>query len=106
MLGTFRPVFLVCLTALFTVQLLGTACLDDGVRERSGGPLHAQDQLPGTMDGQTETDGSAGEGEWELALAQSDGLRVILRTDVCSVDHAPCPRTTFVSDWFRPPAHS
>ena len=79
------------------------ACFDDCLREWSTGPLHTQNQIPGGPDGQTETDGSQGEGELELALAQGDAFHVIPRTGACFVDSLSCPRNAFVSDWFRPP---
>jgi hypothetical protein len=39
----------------------------------------------------------------EMALAQGEGFSTILRTSSCAFDSLNCPRSTFVSDWFRPP---
>jgi hypothetical protein len=104
MLRTFRYLFLVVLMVLCTVQFLGAACSDDCLRQWSG-PLQAHDQIPGGgPDGQTETDGSQGEGELEFTLAQGDGVYIIPRTGACFLDSATSPRTAFVFDWFRPPA--
>jgi hypothetical protein len=93
------------LLALCAVQFLGTAWSDDCLRQWSSIPLHAQDQVPGTPDGQTESDQGEGELE-ELALAQGEAFRIIHLTRACSLDSASCPRTAFVSDWFRPPTLS
>ena len=93
----------VLLLALCAVQILGTACSDDCLRQWSASPVHAQDQLPGSPDGQTETDQGEGELE-ELALAQGEGFRIVHLARICVLDHASCPRTDFASDWFRPPA--
>jgi hypothetical protein len=103
MFRTIGPLFLFAFTILCAVQLLGMACSDDCLREWSSGPLHAHDQIPVGTDGQTETDGSQGEGELEMALAQGEGFSTILRTSSCAFDSLNCPRSTFVSDWFRPP---
>lgn len=103
MLRTIGPLFLFAFTVLCAVQLLGIACSDDCLREWSSGPLHAHDQIPGGTDGQPETDGSQGEGELELALAHGDGFHAIPRTGSCFFDSLDCPRSTFISDWFRPP---
>jgi hypothetical protein len=96
-----HKVFLLLL-ALCAVQFLGTGCSDDCLRQWSAGPLHAHDQLPGAPDGQTESDQGEGELE-ELALAQGEAFRIIHLTRTCILDSASCPRTDFVSDWFRPP---
>jgi len=104
MLRTIGPLFLFAFTVLCAVQLLGLACSDDCLREWSSCPLHAHDQIPGGTDGQPETDGSQGEGELELALAQGDGFHAIRRTGSCFFDNLNCPRSAFISDWFRPPA--
>jgi hypothetical protein len=58
--------------------------------------------MPGAADGQTD---QGGELE-ELALAQGEAFRIIHLAQLCSLDSASCPRTDFVSDWFRPPALS
>ena len=93
------------LLAVFTVQFLGTTCSDDCHRQWSPNPLHAHDQLPGTPDGQTESDQGKGELE-EFALAQGEAFRILPFARTCILDSASCPRTHFVSDWFRPPALS
>ena len=93
------------LLALCAVQFVNMACFDDCLRQWSTDPVHAHDQLPGSPDGQTESDQGEGELE-ELALAQGVGLRVIDLAQTCVPDHVRCPRTHFTSDWFRPPAHS
>jgi len=73
------------------------------LRQWSTSPVHAHDQLPGSPDGQTETD--PGEGEFEeLALAQGEAFRIIHLARACVLDNASCPRTDFAFDWFRPPA--
>ena len=91
------------LLALCAVQLMGTACSDECLRQWSASPVHAHDQLPGTPDGQTE--GDQGESELEeLALAQGEAFRIIHLARICVPDLASCPRTDFASDWFRPPA--
>lgn len=97
------PVFLFAFMVLCAVQLLGMACADDCLREWSTSPLQAQDRIPAGTDGQTETDGSQGEGELELAPAYGHGYHVIPRMARCVFDSLDCPRSTFVSDWFRPP---
>jgi hypothetical protein len=88
----------VLLLALCAVQFIGTACSDDCLRQGSPSPVHAQDQLPGSHDGQMEND----QGE-ELALAQGEAFRIVHLARTCILDHASCPRTEFASDWFRPP---
>lgn len=93
------------LFALCAAQFLGTGCSDDCLRQWSAGPLHAHDQLPGAPDGQTESDQGEGQLE-ELALAQGEGLRIIHLARTCVLDSTSCPRTDFVSDWFRPPTFS
>jgi hypothetical protein len=102
MLGQ-RVVFL--LLTMVAMQFLAMATADDWLRQGSAGPLEAHDQLPGTPDGQTESDQSEGELE-ELAFAQGQALRIIHLTRTCPVDNSSCPRTNFVSDWFRPPTLS
>ena len=96
-------VFFLLLLTVCAVQLMGTACADDCLRQWSTSPVHAHDQLPGSPDGQTETDPGEGELE-ELALAQGEGFRIIHLARTCILDTTSCPRTDFASDWFRPPA--
>ena len=91
------------LLAFCVVQFIGTACSDDCLPEWSTSPAHAHDQLPGSPDGQTESDQGEGELE-ELALAQGEAFRIVHLARTCTLDHASCPRTDFASDWFRPPA--
>ena len=99
-----HSIFLLLLASC-VVQFVGTACFDDCHRQWSTNPVHAQDQLPGSLDGQTESD--QGEGELdELAPAQGEPFGVIRHAGTCMLDHASCPRTQFASDWFRPPARS
>jgi hypothetical protein len=96
----------VCLLfATFAVQFVATACTDDWLRQWSAVPLEAQEQLPGTTNGQTESDHGEGALE-ELALAQGEAFRIIHLARTCTVDNSSCPRTNFVSDWFRPPTLS
>lgn len=90
--------------ALCAVQFFGTPWSDDFPHPGSTGPVHAHDQLPGAPDGQPEAD-QGGEFE-ELALAQGEAFRIVHLTRTCILDSASCPRTDFVSDWFRPPALS
>lgn len=105
MFRTVRHLFLIALVVLFTVQFVGTVCSDDSLREWSHGPVHGHhDQNPAGTDGQTETDSSQGEGESELALAQGDGLHVLPVTGAGYFGSASCPRKSFISDRFRPPA--
>ena len=104
MVRNFGHSFFLFFLAVCTVQLLGTAYTQDGLAQGST-PLHAQDQLPGAGDGQTEPDQGKGELE-ELALAQGEPFRIVRLTRSCIPDGASCPRTAFLSDWFRPPAVS
>jgi hypothetical protein len=104
MFRTFGQSFFLLLLIVCAVQLMGMACSDDGLRQWSASPVHAQDQLPGSPDGQTEGDQSEGELE-ELALGQGEAFRIIHFTRTCVWDYASCPRTDFASDLFRPPAH-
>ena len=99
-----HSVFLLLLV-LCAVQFMGTACSDDCLRHWSANPIQAQDQLPGSPDGQTESDQGEGELE-EVALAQGEAFRIIHLARICALDQASCPRTDFASDWFRPPALS
>lgn len=103
MFRTFGQSFFLLLLTVCAVQLMGAACADDCLRQWSTSPVHAHDQLPGSQDGQTETDPGEGELE-ELALAQGEGFRIIHLARTCILDHTSCPRTDFASDWFRPPA--
>jgi hypothetical protein len=102
MVRTLRHSMFVLLLALCAVQFFATAC-SDGCVPGSPGPLQADNQLPGSPEGETE--GDQGELE-ELALAQGEAFRVIHLRHRCMVDSTSCPRTDFVSDWFRPPALS
>jgi len=103
MFRTFWHSFFLLLLTVCAVQLMGTACTDDCLRQWPISPVHAHDQLPGSPDGQTETD--AGEGELEeLALAQGEAFRIIHLARACVLDNTSCPRTDFAFDWFRPPA--
>ncbi|HSF70305.1 MAG TPA: hypothetical protein VLA47_07965 [Nitrospira sp.] len=92
--------FLTVCAALLLAAAYTQDCLGQG-----SAPLHAQDQLPGTGDGQTEPDQGKGELE-ELALAQGEPFRIVHLTRTCIHDGASCPRAAFLSDWFRPPALS
>ena len=92
------------LLALCVVQFIGTACSDDCLPEWSTNPVHAHDQLPGSPDGQTESDQGEGELE-ELALAQGEAIRIVHLMRSCVLDDTACPRTDFALDWFRPPVH-
>ena len=89
MVRTLRHSMFVLLLALCAVQFFASACSDGCV--------------PGSPEGETE--GDQGELE-ELALAQGEAFRVIHLRHRCMVDSTSCPRTDFVSDWFRPPALS
>lgn len=104
MFRTFGHGFFLLLLTVCAVQFMGTACFDECQRQWSTtSPVHAHDQLPGSPDGQTE--GDQGEGELEeLALAQGEAFRIVHLARTCALDDASCPRTHFVSDWFRPPA--
>jgi hypothetical protein len=103
MFRTFGQSFFLLLLTVCAVQLMGTACADDCLRQWSPSPVHAHDQLPGSPDSQTETD--PGEGEFEeLALAQGEAFRIIHLARACVLDNASCPRTDFAFNWFRPPA--
>ncbi len=97
--------FFLLLLTVCAVQFLDTAGADECLRQWSASPVHAHDQLPGSPDGQTETDQGKGELE-ELALAQGEAVRIIHLARICALDQASCPRTDFVSDWFRPPTLS
>ena len=105
MLRSFGHKVFLLLLALCALQFLGTGCPEDYLRQWSAGPLHAHDQLPGAPDGQTESDQGEGQLE-ELALAQGEAFRIIHLARTCILDSASCPRTDFVSDWFRPPTFS
>lgn len=102
MLRTFGQGVLLLFFVVCAVQLFGTAWSDECPRQWSGNPLQAHEQMPGAADGQTD---QGGELE-ELALAQGEAFRIIHLARLCSLDSASCPRTDFVSDWFRPPALS
>lgn len=99
-----HSVFLVLL-ALCAVQFIHSACFDDCLRQWPTDLVHVHDQLPGSPDGQTESDQGEGELE-ELALAQREGLRVIDLARTHVPDHDLCPRTHFTSDCFHPPTLS
>ena len=101
MVRTFGHRLVLFLLVLGAVQFFGMVCFDDGLRQWSASPVHAHDPLPGTPDGQTEAD-QGGELE-ELALAQGEAFRIVPLAQTCHLDNAFCPRTNFVSDWFRPP---
>ena len=105
MFRTFGHSLFLFLLAVCAVQFIGTGWSDDCLRQWSAGPLQTHDQLPGPPHGQTESDQGEGELE-ELALAQGEAFRIIHLTRACSLDSASCPRTDFVSDWFRPPTFS
>ena len=102
MLRTVWHSMFLILFVLCVVQFMGTACFDDCQRQWSTTPVHAHDQLPGSPDGQTESDQGEGELE-ELELAQREALRIVHLAQACVWDHASCPRTHFASDLFRPP---
>ena len=99
-----HSVFLLFL-AVCAVQLMGTAYSEEGLRQWAAGPPHAQDQLPGTQDGQTNTDQGESEVE-ELALTQADAFRPdpLIRTGI--QECASWCQTDFASDLFRPPTRS
>ena len=97
--------FFLLLLAVCAVQLLGTAYPNDCLCQWSPGPLQAHDQLPGTPDGQTESDQGESELE-ELALAQGEAFRIIHLSRTCVLHSSSCPRTAFAYDWFRPPTFS
>jgi hypothetical protein len=105
MVRTFGYSVFLLFVALCAVQLMGTASADEFLDQWSTGPLHAHEQLPGTADGQPETDQGEGELE-ELALAQEDAFRIIHLARACILDSASCPRADFASDLFRPPTLS
>ena len=102
MFRMFGPRVVLLLLAILAVQFLATASADDWLGQWSAGPLQAHDQLPGPPDGQAESDQGEGELE-EWALAQREAFRIIHFARSCTVDDSSCPRTNFVSDWFRPP---
>ena len=95
----------ILLLVVFAVQLVGTASADDCLRQWSPSPFQAHDQLPGSPDGEAESDQENGELE-EFALAQGEAFRILPSTRACILDSTSCPRTDFVSDWFRPPVLS
>lgn len=106
MVRTFRHSVLLVFLALCAVQLQGTACSDDCLRQWTPSPHQTHDSLPGgAPDGQTEADQGEGELE-ELALAQGEAFRIIHLARACVLDSACCPKANFVSGWFRPPALS
>ena len=105
MVRTMGQILFFLLVTFFAVQLVGTAGADDCLRQWSPSPLQAHDQLPGAPDGQTESDQGKGELE-EFALAQGEAFRILSFARTCILDSASCPRTQFVSGWFRPPTLS
>jgi hypothetical protein len=104
MFRTFGHSFFLLLLMVFAIELMGMAFFDDDLHQWSTSPAHAQDQLPGSPDGQTESDQGEGELE-ELALSQGEAFRIIHFARTCVLGYASCPRTDFASDLFRPPAH-
>jgi hypothetical protein len=96
-------VFLLLL-AVCALQFMGVAYSGDCLRQGSAGP-HAQDPVPGTPDGQTETD--YGEGEFEeLAFGQPAAFHADHLAGHRIVESASCPQRDFASDLFRPPTRS
>jgi len=102
--GFLRSFFLLFL-ALCAVQLMGTAYSEEGLRQGAAGPPHAQDQLPGTQDGQANTDQGQSELE-ELALTHADAFRPIPLIQTGIQECASWRQTDFASDLFRPPTRS
>ncbi|HEU4501590.1 MAG TPA: hypothetical protein VFR82_08055 [Nitrospira sp.] len=96
MVRSSKAIFFLLFLAVCAVQITGAACSDDCLRQSSSTPHPAQDS-------QTEPDGAEGESALELALAQGDGLPVIHLISRCVLDTSLCPRSAFLSDWFRPP---
>ena len=105
MVHSFLRSFFLLFLALCAVQLMGTASSEEGLRQWAAGPLHAQDQFPGTQDGQTNTDQGEGEVE-ELALTQADAFRPVPPTRIGIQESASWRQTDFASDLFRPPTRS
>ena len=102
MLRTFGQRVLLLFFLVCAVQLFGTAWADECPRQWAASPLQAHEQMPGAADGQTD---QGGELE-ELVFAQGEAFRIIHLARLCPLSSASCPRTDFVSDWFRPPALS
>jgi hypothetical protein len=91
--------------ALGAVQFSAMVTAADFPGTWSAGAVHTHDQLPGTLDGQTETDHGEGEVE-ELALGQENAFRVDRLARLRVLDNASCPQSDFALDLFRPPALS
>ena len=105
MVRSFRHSFFLLFLAVCAVQLMGTASSEEELRQWAAGSSHAQEQLPGTQDGQTNTDQGESEVE-ELALTQTDAFRPnpLIRTGI--QECASWRQTDFASDLFRPPTRS
>jgi hypothetical protein len=105
MVRTIGLSMLFLLLAMCVVQFLGATCSVECLHHWSASPVQAHEQLPGSLDGQTELDQGEGELE-ELALAPGEGFRLVHLARTCVLDHTTCPRTNFASDLFRPPARA
>ena len=94
------------LAVLLTVQCFGTACAEDRMSDRSGGPCHAHDQLPGGTEGLTETEDGEDTVESEFVPVQGSPLPINLHATPWCAGRSSLLRETFDSDLFRPPTLS
>ena len=105
MVRSFLRSFCLLFLVACAVKLMGTAYSEGGLRQGAAGPPHAQDQLPGTQEGQANTD--QGESEVEkVALIQEDAFRPIPLIQTGIQECASWRQTDFAPDLFRPPNRS